>query len=215
MIPPPRMTIRAGTFVWASRPVESTQSSESRPGIGGRIGNEPVATIAEVNSTSSPPSTAIVFASRNVPLPFTHWTPFALKSEATPPVICETTAAFHSFAAGKSSWGSPDRDAELAERVARLVQEVRRLHPGLGRDAADAQAGAAELRGLLDADHARTELSGPDRRCVPARPAAEDCHVALHIAMLARRCGSIVRRRPQTSAGGRPWRSALRRQNAS
>ena len=49
MIPPPRMASRAGTFVWASRPVESTHSSESRPGIGGRIGNEPVATIAEAN----------------------------------------------------------------------------------------------------------------------------------------------------------------------
>ena len=32
---------------------------------------------------------------------------FALKSDATPPVICLTTAAFHSFAAAKSSFGSP------------------------------------------------------------------------------------------------------------
>ena len=65
-----------------------------------------MATIAEPNSTSSPPSTAIVFASRNVPVPRTHSTPFALKSDAIPPVIWETTADFHSFAAGKSSRGS-------------------------------------------------------------------------------------------------------------
>ncbi len=54
---------------------------------------------------SSPPSTASVFASRNEPLPFTHSTPFALKSEATPPVIWETTADFHSLAAAKSRRG--------------------------------------------------------------------------------------------------------------
>ena len=46
MIPPPSTTSRRGTSVCASRPVESTQRSDSRPGIGGRIGNEPVATIA-------------------------------------------------------------------------------------------------------------------------------------------------------------------------
>ena len=60
MIPPPSTTSRAGTSVWESRPVESTQRAKSSPGIGGRIGNDPVATIALVNVTSSPPSTAIV-----------------------------------------------------------------------------------------------------------------------------------------------------------
>ena len=106
MIPPPRITSRLGTSVCASRPVESTQRSDSSPGIGGRIGNEPVAITADLNVTSSPPSTRIVFASLKVPAPFTHSTPFALKSEATPPVICLTTAAFHSFATPKSSLGS-------------------------------------------------------------------------------------------------------------
>jgi hypothetical protein len=107
MIPPPRMTSRRGTSVWARSPVESTQRGESRPGIGGRIGYEPVATIALLNVTFSPPSTAIVFASTKRPTPGTHVTPFALKSEATPLVICFTTAAFHSFAVPKSSVGSP------------------------------------------------------------------------------------------------------------
>ena len=62
--------------------------------------------IALENVTSSPPSTAIVFASLNRPAPLTHSTPFALKSGATPPVICLTTAAFHSPACPKSSRGS-------------------------------------------------------------------------------------------------------------
>ena len=87
MIPPPRTTSRAGTSEAARSPVESTQRAESSPGIGGRIGNEPVATIALLKTTSSAPSTAIVLGPENVPRPLTHSTPFALKSEATPPVI--------------------------------------------------------------------------------------------------------------------------------
>src|SRR5262249_54002874 len=39
-----------------------------------------------------------------------------------------------------------DLDAELRERVLGLLDRERGLHPGLRRDAADAQAGAAELR---------------------------------------------------------------------
>ena len=52
------------------------------PSIGGRSGNEPVATIAFLNGTSSPPSTAIVFGPVKRPRPLTHSTPFALKSPA-------------------------------------------------------------------------------------------------------------------------------------
>ena len=107
MIPPPRTTSRRGTSVWARRPVESTQRGESIPGIGGRIGNEPVATIALVNVTSSAPSTAIVVGPVNVPFPLTHSTPFALNSEATPPVIWSTTASFQEATVAKSSVGSP------------------------------------------------------------------------------------------------------------
>jgi len=40
------------------------------------------------------------------PLPSTHSTPFALNNEATPPVICFTTRAFHALAAAKSSVGA-------------------------------------------------------------------------------------------------------------
>ena len=49
MMPPPSTTSRRGTSVCASRPVESTQRGESIPSIGGRSGNEPVATIALLN----------------------------------------------------------------------------------------------------------------------------------------------------------------------
>ncbi len=107
MIPPPRITSRRGCCSCASRPVESTQRGESRPSIGGRSGNEPVAMTACLNETSSPPSTAIVFASRKRPVPLTHSTPFALKSPATPCVICLTTPAFHAFDAPKSSVAWP------------------------------------------------------------------------------------------------------------
>ncbi len=71
------------------------------------MGKLPVATMALRKVTSSPPSTAIVFASVNRPAPLTHSTPFALKSWAMPPVICLTTPSFHSFAVEKSSSGSP------------------------------------------------------------------------------------------------------------
>ena len=107
MIPPPSTTRRRGTSVCASRPVESTHRGESRPWIGGRTGNEPVATIALLKVTSSPPSTAIALGPVNVPRPLTHSTPFALNSCATPPVICLTTPSFHALAAAKSSVGSP------------------------------------------------------------------------------------------------------------
>ena len=47
-------------------------------------------------------------------MPLTHSTPFALKRLATPPVICLTTPSFHSFAAPKSSSGSPTLTPSLA-----------------------------------------------------------------------------------------------------
>src|SRR5256714_13071997 len=109
------MPSRCGTSLWARRPVESTQREESSPGIGGRSGNEPVATIADLNVTSSPPSTAIVFASVKRPVPFTHSTPFALKRLATPLVICLTTPAFHSFAAPRSRRGPPPPTPRLPQ----------------------------------------------------------------------------------------------------
>src|SRR5581483_2976592 len=76
--------------------------------------------------------------------------------------------------------GVVDLDAELGEGLVRLVQEVRGLHPGLGRDAADAEARAAEVGLLLDACDLRAELRRTDRRRVSARAAAQDCDVEFH-----------------------------------
>ena len=70
--------------------------------------------IADLKVTSSPPSTAIVFASLNVPTPLTHSTPLALNSDATPDVICLTTPAFHSFAVPNSSWKPPSLTPSLS-----------------------------------------------------------------------------------------------------
>ena len=73
-----------------------------------------MATIAARKVTSPAPSTAIVFASVKRPSPFTHSTPFALKSVATPFVIWSTTPSFHAFEAAKSSVGSPTCTPSLA-----------------------------------------------------------------------------------------------------
>ena len=62
-----------------------------------------------------------------------------------------------------------------------LVHRVRGLHPGLRRDAADAQAGAAELGLLLDADDLRAQLGGADRGRVAAGASAEDGDVTFHL----------------------------------
>src|SRR5262249_36188000 len=78
----------------------------------------------------------------------------------------------------------PHLDAELRERLLGLLDRERRLHPRLGRDAPDPQARSAELRLLLDADGPGAELGRPDRRGVPAGPAAEDGNVTVHIASL-------------------------------
>ena len=216
MIPPPSTTRRFGTFSCASRPVESTQRAESSPSIGGRTGNEPVATIALLNVTSSPPSTAIVFASLKRPLPFTHSTPFALKSPATPAGHLLDDRGLPLVRDRQVELRRADLDAELAEGLLGLLQRERGLHPRLGRDAADAQAGAAELGLLLDADDLRAELRGADRGRVAAGAASEDGNVTFHASILARRAGpprvKITRRdRPDRTLASPRRQAGLRR----
>src|SRR5207253_3139191 len=65
-----------------------------------------------------------------------------------------------------------DVDAELREGLLGLLDREGRLHPRLRRDAADAQAGAPELRLLLDARDLGAELRRADRRGIAARAAA-------------------------------------------
>ena len=81
--------------------------------------------------------------------PFTHSTPLALKSPATPVVGWSTIPSFHSFALAKSSSGRHVH-ADLGEGLLSLLErEERGLHPCLGRDAPDAETGASEAVFLL------------------------------------------------------------------
>src|SRR5205823_12420736 len=57
-----------------------------------------------------------------------------------------------------------DLHAELREGLFGFLQRERGLHPRLRRDAADAEAGAAQLGLLLDADALRAQLRGAARR---------------------------------------------------
>src|SRR5215203_1975888 len=79
-----------------------------------------------------------------------------------------------------------DLNAELRERLLGLLDRERRLHPCLGRDAPDAQAGPAELGLLLDADRLRAELGGADRSGVPTGAAPEDGDVTFHLCSSSR-----------------------------
>ena len=166
MIPPPRTTRRFGTFSWASRPVESTQRSESSPSIGGRIGNDPVATIACLKVTSSPPSTAIVFASLNAAGALHPLDAVRLEQARDPAGHLLDDRRLPLVRARQVELGRADLDPELAKALLGLLQREGGLHPRLRRDAADAQAGAAELGLLLDTDR-------PSRRA--ARRGSRPC----------------------------------------
>src|SRR5262249_48389023 len=65
-------------------------------------------------------------------------------------------------------------DAELREVLLGFLERERCLHPCLRRDAADAQARAAELGLPFDAGDLRAELCGADGGGVAARAASED-----------------------------------------
>src|SRR5713226_7820545 len=73
-----------------------------------------------------------------------------------------------------------DLDAKLAERFLDLFQRQRRLRPGLGRDAADAQACPTQLGRAVNAGDPGAKLRGADRGCIAARAAAENRDVNVH-----------------------------------
>ena len=155
-------------------------ASESRPSIGGRSGNEPVAMIACLKVTSSPPSTAIVCrvlerAGALDPLDAVRLEEQRdarghLLDDAVLPLV--RRAEFELEAA--------ELHAELVEGVLGLLQRERGLHPRLRRDAADAQAGAAELGLAIDARDLRAELRSADRGRVTTRPSSENGDVDFH-----------------------------------
>src|SRR4029077_17331798 len=67
-------------------------------------------------------------------------------------------------------------DPELGSSGRHPVVQLRRLQQGLGGDAADVEAGAAELV-LLDQGDLQTELGSPDRGRIAAHAAAQDHNV--------------------------------------
>ena len=136
--------------------------------------------IACLKVTSSPPSTAIVCASLNVPVPLTHSTPFALKSDATPDGHLLDDAVLPLVRLAEFELEAAELHAELVEGVLGLLQRERGLHPGFRRDAADAEARAAELGLALDARDLRAELRSANRGGVTTRPSSENGDVDFH-----------------------------------
>ena len=150
------------------------------PRVGGRSGNEPVATTACLKETSSPPSTAIVFASRKRPAPLTHSTPFALNRDATPEVIWLTTPAFQAFEAAKSSRASPTWTPNFAKLSSASFSANAVCTHALVGISAHAETCAAKLRLLLDAGDPRAELRGADGCGVAPGASPENGDVDVH-----------------------------------
>ena len=180
MMPPPSTTRRRGTSVWARRPVESTHRGESRPGIGGRTGYEPVATIALLKVTSSPPSTEIVVVLVNLPDTLDPLDAVRLEEARDAARHLLDDAVLPGRRLTEVELRLRDVDAELREGLPRIVERVRRLHPCLRGDAAHPEAGAAELRLTLDAGHLAAELSRADGGGIACRSSSEDGDVTFH-----------------------------------
>ena len=183
MIPPPRTTSRFGTSVCSSRPVESTQRGDSSPGIGGAIGYEPVATIALREADAD---VALVEGDR----PRVFEAAASLEPRHVVRLEEGRDAAGHLLddrrlplvRLREVERGLSRDDAELRVDVARRMECVRGRDPGLRRDAADAETGAAELRLPIDACDTRAQLCRPDRRRVARRAATQDGNVEFHAA---------------------------------
>ena len=162
MIPPPRMTRRRGTSVCASRPVESTHRSDSSPG-NRRTERERPGRDHRRAEARRPRRPRPRSCSRrlNVPEPFTHSTPFALKRPATPLRHLPDDPRFHSFAAPKSSRGSLDADAELAERR-------RWPDAGTAPSAPTPSSGCSRCAGTCRRARAPSRCTRPSRRAARA-----------------------------------------------
>ena len=111
-------------------------------------------------SPRSPLSNTIDVASSKRPAPSNAVTLFALKSCATPLVICLTTAAFHSFAAAKFNSGSAVTTPSLA-LISRAAWSACAVvtHALVGMQ--PTVAGSAELRLALDAGNADAQAAPP------------------------------------------------------
>jgi hypothetical protein len=172
---------------WASRPVESTHSGESRPSIGGRIGNEPGgddrALEGDVLAALDRDRVRVLEAAGALhPLDAVR-----LEQGRDPAGHLLDDGGLPLVRGRQVELRFADLDSELGKALLGLLQREGGLHPGLRRDAADAQARAAELGLLLDTDRAHAELGCADRGRVAAWAASEDCNIAFHASILAGR----------------------------
>ena len=130
--------------------------------------------------TSSPPSTAIVFASLKRPDALDPLDAVRLEEARDALRHLLDDAGLPRVRGREVELRLADLDAELREALLGLLERERGLHPRLRRDAPDAQARAAELGLLLDAGDLRAELGGADRGGVAAGAASEDGDVNVH-----------------------------------
>ena len=102
-----------------------------------------------------------------------------LSSAPTPVLSRETIASFQAIGLGEVERRRRQRNADRVQgvRLDQGVDGVRRVNDRLRRDAADMQAGAAELT-VLDQHRVEAEFAGADRRDIAARPAADDENLA-------------------------------------
>ena len=76
--------------------------------------------------------------------------------------------------------GLADDDAERGHAMPRLVEHFRGVQQGLGGDAADVEAGAAQRRALLDHGDLHAELRRADRADIAAGTGADNDDVISH-----------------------------------
>ena len=180
MTPPPTTIRRAGTSAMSSASVLVITPGRSRPGIGGRAVIDPGARITWLADTliASPVSGC----TRRVSAP--RASPSAQQGDTRPlqQVLDPADQRVHGsllvlHEGGQVGRGRRDRDAELVG-TPRLKQQLGRRGQGLGRDAADVQAGAPHPL-VLDEHRARAELRCSKRSHVPARTPTEHGEVEL------------------------------------
>src|SRR5581483_4976146 len=157
MMPPPRMTSRRGTCSCASRPDDRLLERDVLASVDGdRV------RVAEPTEAFHPLHAVRLEEGRD--------TGRHLLDDAGLPRV----------RGGEVEPRLADLHAELREALFRLLQRERRLHPRLRRDAADAEAGTAEFRLLLDARDLRAQLGRADRGGVSPGAAPEDGDVDVH-----------------------------------
>jgi hypothetical protein len=136
--------------------------------------------IAEVKVTSSPPVTASVLGSVNVSRPVDPGDAVGLEEVADAAGHPLHHRGLPLVRRREVKVRAAELDAKLAERFVGLFQRQRRLRPGFGRDAADAQACPAKLGRPVDAGDPGAELRGADRGGLTAGAAAENGDVNVH-----------------------------------